>query len=325
MTGRCRHVRLGVITGCLVVLCALGVTAQQITRRLFVAVQDLQGVPVLDLREFEFAVTENGAPAQIQRARLSRDPMRIVLIVDSSAATASALVDLRTGLQAFVNAIPEEHEIAFVTIGSQPRVRAQPNTDRQRLRQLIAEFAPDGGRTALLDGVREADQRFMQRLEDGRWPVFVIMTTDGPEGSGSTSNDQYVRLVQGMLLKGASVHAVVLQAPDSLRSDLAQIQPRRNPAPLQTFDSTVPDRTPDAGEIALNLTGNMRGSYESVMAASGLTDKLRALGQRIFEDHRLMSARYEIEYRGSANLAVGASVSVTRQGLQVASSPRRPF
>jgi hypothetical protein len=306
------------------------VVAQPSLRRLFVAVTDARGVPVLDLHQHEFDVIENGVSVPVERSRLSRDPMRILLLVDSSEAAAGGMVDIRAGLQAFINAVPEEHEIGLMTLGRQMRVRAQPDMDRTRLRQMVGEFAPDGGRTTLLDALRETDERFMRRLEDGRWPVYVIVTTDGPEGSGSISADRYVQLVQGMLVRGVIAHAVVVQLDQAVRAELnqmrsmaQQVTPRAG-AP-RVANSPIPERTPDPGEIALNLTRNLRGSYEALVGSAALVDRLRALGQRIVDDHRLMRTRYEIEYRGSRDLAVGAAVRVAREGLQVAFSPRRPI
>ena len=301
---------------------------QQKPRRLFVAVSDARGNPVLDLFQHEFRVVEGGTVMPIDRVRLSRDPMRIALIVDSSEATAGGIIDIRAGLQAFVNAIPEEHEIGLMTIGRQMRVRAQPDAERVHLRQMVAEFASDGGRTTLLDGLREVDERFMRRLEDGRWPVYVIVSTDGPEGSGSISSDRYVELVESMLLRGAIAHARIIQV--ARRGDLAQMTAMaqaavpRGGAP-RAANSSIPDRTPDAGEVALNLTANLRGSHEAMVGFTALVPNLRALAQRIVADHRLMSTRYEVEYRGNPSLAVGAAAQVSREGLQVAFSPRRPF
>jgi hypothetical protein len=301
---------------------------QQKQRLLFVAVHDARGNPVLDLFQHEFRIVESGVSVPVERVRLSRDPMRIALIVDSSEATTGGIIDLRGGLQAFVNAIPEEHEIGLMTIGRQMRVRARPDADRAYLRQMIAEFASDGGRTTLLDGLREVDERFMRRLEDGRWPVYVIVSTDGPEGSGSISTDRYKELVEGMLLRGAIAHARIVQL--NRRGDLSQMTamaqssvPRGGPP--RAANSSIPDRTPDAGEVALNLTNNLRGSHEAMVGFTSLVPNLRALAQRIVADHRLMTTRYEVEYRGNVNLAIGAAAQVSRDGVQVSFSPRRPF
>ena len=322
------HVPRRLLAAVLAICAALGTvaTAQGQLRRLYVSVTDARGNPVLDLYQFEFDVIENGVSVPVERSRLSRDPLRIALVVDSSEGAAPGIIDIRAGLHAFINAVPEEHEVGLITVGRQMRVRAQPDTDRTLLRQMVTEFAPDGGRAALLDGLRETDERFMRRLEDGRWPVFVIVTTDGPEGSGSISTDRYVELVQGMMHRGAIAHAVVVQ----LARAMGNVQPMSrqtvpSAGPPRAANSTIPDRTPDAGEVSLNLTSNLRGTHLMLVASSALPDQLRGLGQRIVADHRLMTTRYEVEYRGNANLAVGAMARVTRQGLQVVSSPRRPF
>src|SRR5262245_20478218 len=105
------------------------VSGQSQIRRLYVSVTDARGIPVLDLYQFELDVLEKVVSVPIERSRLSRDPLRIALLVDSSEGASGGIIDIRAGLQAFINAVPEEHEIGLITIGRQMRVRAQPDTD----------------------------------------------------------------------------------------------------------------------------------------------------------------------------------------------------
>src|SRR5262249_52151849 len=151
-------------------------------RTVFVSVVDRSGAPVLDLSPGDFEVTENSVKRQVLSASLAKSPMRVALILDTSDGAAPAINHLRAGLAAFLDALPPAHEVLIVSTGRQSRVRVQPTLDRKKLRDAAGGLFADGGATVLSDTLLEVDDRFMRKTED-RWPVFVIVTGDGPEGS----------------------------------------------------------------------------------------------------------------------------------------------
>src|SRR5437762_1803943 len=81
--------------------------------------------------------------------------------------------------------LPPEHEVMLISTGLQLRVRVQPTLDRKKLKDAAAGLFTDGGGTALMDSVLETDDRFLKKAEE-RWPVFVILTTDGREVSAGS-------------------------------------------------------------------------------------------------------------------------------------------
>ena len=97
--------------------------------------------------------------------------MRIVLLVDSSTPVGPMLNNFRTALNAFIDELPEEEEVVFVSSGGQIRVRTQPGTDRVKLRAEVARFAAEGGANAFLDTMLEADKRF---LKTGAGPMARV-------------------------------------------------------------------------------------------------------------------------------------------------------
>ena len=107
------------------------------------------------------------------------DPIRVVLLVDSSTNMSTMLTNFRAGLTAFVEAIPDDVEVAFISTGGQLRVRVPPTTDRQRLLDAAGRFASDGGANSFLETLLESDARFLRPMHDRR-PIFVVLTTDQP-------------------------------------------------------------------------------------------------------------------------------------------------
>src|SRR5258708_5539090 len=57
-------------------------------------------------------------------------PVRIVLLVDSSTSVSTMVPQFRAGLNAFLDALPGDPEIALVSTGGQIRIRVPLTTDR---------------------------------------------------------------------------------------------------------------------------------------------------------------------------------------------------
>jgi hypothetical protein len=271
--------------------------AQRTSRRVFVHVADRGGAPIRNLTAPDFTLSENGVVREVTRVASGTEPMRIVLLVDSSSAVNPQITHFRAGLNAFLTALPGGHEVAFVTTGGQLRVRVPPTAERQKLQSAAAGFAPDGGANAFIEVMLEADRRFLKSAQ-GRWPVFAILITDSAQTRQQAPVEAFNDFVNDFIGRGGSAHAIVLTGATS----------------------------GIVSEFARNLTTNVGGQFESMAIANALPDKMKALADRISGDHRAMAARYEVEYASDAKVAVrGLEVSVAREGAQIRLSARRPF
>ena len=182
-------------------------------------------------------------------------PLRIVLLVDSSSAVAGMLTSFRAGLGAFLDALPGDPEIAFITTGGQMRIRVPPTTDRTKLRSAAAGFAADGGANSLLDTLLESDQRFLRKAPDRR-PIFVILTTDNNSSRGEERIDDYNRFMQDFVRRSGRAHALVVHGVNS--------------GPTT--------------DIMMNLTGNTGGFYDGLAVANALPERMRALAAMVAAD-----------------------------------------
>jgi hypothetical protein len=178
-------------------------------------------------------------------------PLRVVLVVDSSSAIAPMLTQLRGGLSAFLEALPEDLEIALISTGGQLRVRVPPTTDRERLRKAAAGFASDGGANALLDTLLESDQRFLKSAADRR-PVFVVITTDADSRSEPRIDD-YNAFMNDFQRRGGRAHAVVIRGTNMGL----------------------------ASRILENLTQNTSGVFEVMAIANGLSNKMKGIAAQV--------------------------------------------
>lgn len=272
-------------------------SAQRTAKRVFVRVVDGAGAPVLNLTRADFQVTEDGRPSEVTRVALGTAPLRIVLMVDSSTSAGPMVNTMRVALNAFVDALPVQHEVTFISSGGQLRVRTPPGTDRARLRTEIGLFASAGGANAFLDTLVEADRRFLKSAP-GQWPVVVIVTTDRGENQREFQLDVYNRFMNDFVARGGSAHAVIMRGK--------QVGP--------------------VTDLTLNLVENVGGLSHSINTDTALPELMKGIAERVAADHARMADKYEVEFSGDAKaLTPIVNAAVTRDDVQVQMSPRRPF
>jgi hypothetical protein len=285
-----------VIAACAGVLVTPSLAAQRATKRIFVEVVDEADRPVHDVTVADLELAEEREPREVTRLTPGTAPMRIVLLVDSSTSTQPMMTMFRNALDAFVDALPPEHEVAFVTSGSQIRVRTPPSRDRAALKKQIGLLGSEGGANAFLETLLEADQRFLKPAA-GTWPVFVILTTDIGEARREPDIPRYNRFMNDFLSRGGSAHAIIMQG--------------------KQFGPVT--------DLTQNLVQNLGGMYLSLIVDSGLPARMQSIAERVASDHRKMSDWYEVEFTGDARLTQPIiSVKVRRDGHRVRMSPRRP-
>lgn len=272
-------------------------SAQRTTRLVFVSATDAGGAPVVNLTRADLQVTENGKPREVTRVTRGNAPLRIVLLVDSSTAIDPYMNAFRSALQAFVDTVPPEHEIAFISTGGQLRVRTPPTRDRQLLKTEISRFASGGGANAYLDSMIEADQRFLASAP-GQWPVLVIVTTDNGDTRREFNLNRYNIFMNGFVARGGAAHAIILRGKEV--------------GPVT--------------DITQNLIENTGGLYGAINTEATLVDRVTAMAKRVAADHQQMANTFEVEFIGDPRMVQPmVNVTVSRDNVQLEMSARRPF
>lgn len=179
------------------------------------------------------------------------DPLRVVLIVDSSSNMAPMLTEFRAGLHSFVDTIPDDVEVVFVSTGGQLRVRLTPTADKALMHAAASRFAPDGGANSFLDTLLEADKRFIRTAPDRRF-VVVTLTTDQP-ALGEARIDDYNAFLDAFLQRRGRAHAVVISG----------------------VNSGIVSRVLD------NLTKNTDGVLTTMAVSNSLAARMRELGEQV--------------------------------------------
>ena len=285
------------IAAVMLVSLSVSIAAQRVTRRVFLSAVDPTGTPVLDLTAAEVGVTEDSVKREVTGVSLGSAPLRIVLVVDSSNAMSQRAATFRNALNAFVENLPPEHEVVFVSTGGQIRVRAEPKAGREKLVAEVARFATDNGANSLLETMYEADKRFL-KTAPAQWPVFVILTTDQGDSKREPDVVEYNKFMNDFLLRGGSAHAVVV----------------------------IGKQVGAVSDLVQNFVENMGGIHARLNTENVMVDRAREIAVRLAADHKRMANRYQIDYTGDGKLkAPVVNVAVTRDNVRLQMSPRRPF
>lgn len=201
---------LGLAAATLVILQTVELGARQaVERRVYVSVVDDKGAPVTDVTPADFIVREDGVAREVLRAGRATDPMQIAVLVDDTQAATPAILDERKGLQAFVAALNEGHEIALVTFGERPTILVEYTPTLAKLTAGIDRiFSRPGSGSYLLEAILETTKGLQKR--EAKRPVIVALTTEGEE----FSNDYYVTVLEALRKSRAQFHAIIRSQGD---------------------------------------------------------------------------------------------------------------
>ena len=179
------------------------------------------------------------------------DPLRVVLLVDSSANRATMLTEFRAGLRSFIENIPDDVEVALISTGGQLRVRLAPTSDKTKMQKAASTFASDGGANSLLDTLLESDKRFLKPAGDRR-QLFVILTTDQPL-LGEPPVYAYNTFVKDFLRRRGRAHGIVIRGTNS------------------GLISTIVE----------NLTGNTDGTYQVMVVGNSPAGRMKDIAEQV--------------------------------------------
>jgi len=259
------------------------------TRHVFVAVLDRSGQPVPDLRPSDFEIAEQGVKRQVQRAGPATSPMRIAMLLDTSDGASQAINHMRAGLVEFLDTLPPQHEVMLVSTGRQTRIRVQPTTDRKKLTDAAKGLFADGGATPLMDALLEIDDRFMRKAED-RWPVFVIITGDGPESSAGANETKFNEWLRALPARGVAAHAIALKYKGGGMPEI----------------------------VASHVAQTANGLYDYMNTSNALPAKMKAIAEQLARDFERVQTKYEVVFQTDAPDTTPVSIGVARDGVTLA-------
>ena len=262
---------------------------------LYLSIVDSSGTPITDVDENEIVVQWDGEDTETLEFEQPGWPLRVTVFIDNSNAAILAVPQMREGLRAFLTELPGEVEVGLATIAGRAQWVAEHTADRAELERGIGLIVPNTGSSAdFLDALIEEGGRLDDDNDREYYPVIVMLSADGVEGS-SSQQGRFDEMVNRMIMNSAEVHTLFFVSGQGSGAAAIQVQ------------------------IGEALAQNTRGSFERFAAASGFVNLLTELARDLANKHRMVSNQYRVTYRQprnpSAQPAIG--VATTRDGLNL--------
>ena len=239
--------------------------------QVFASVVDGNGAPVLNLTADDFTFKIGDEAIELAGVRLDPTTPKIAMLLDNGDGMNRLSVDspLRSGLEAFLEALDRGVEVGIFTLAPQVRRRTDFTPNREEIREsAFGYFSELEAGTRMMDGFLETwDRRF--EAED-TWPVFVLVMGPGEDSSSYVTENEYEEFVRDLIDRGATVHAVCLT-------------------------SGAEGLTPgQAHSLAENLARNTGGRFLTVTTPTGLEDALTQLAEHMNYHAYQVASRYQI-------------------------------
>ena len=292
------------------VILASAVTTVSAQRELtfFVSATTITGETVTDLKAEEVRITEDGKEGSTLRVVPVAWPVKLTVLVDNGFQTGTLLTPYRNGLKSLFSGLPAGIEASLLTLSPQPRWIVRPTADKVQLQNGVDRITPDESPSRMVEGLIEAAGRIEQehRKETNNFPVIVVVSTTGPEGSTAVDRDVQ-RMATRLTTYPARVHVIMLSTG------------------VVSTTHLVGARQVHVGKSIADLTG---GRYEAIAAPTAVSSFLAEFAETIGEAHKYQSQQFRVTVQRPAGvpnelgqILVGATrpgvrLTVTAQGLK---------
>jgi hypothetical protein len=278
----------------LAVTLAIGPTAhlaaQAQQRNIYVSALDANGAPVQTLAPADIVVREDRVAREVLAITRAVDPLQIAVLVDNSQAAEPYIREYRDALPAFIKDIVAgesgaKHQLSIITLADRPTLNTDYSSDSAELVKGAQRiFSNTNSGAVLLDAILETLTGFRKR--EATRPVIVALLSDGPD----LSNRHYEEVLKALRESGATFHVVVVGRPSSGSHDRLLV---------------LSGGTRDTG-----------GRYDTILAVSALTGRLRQVAAEL-------THQYKVTYARPQTLIPPEKITVTaaRSGMTVRGTP----
>lgn len=159
-----------------------------------VTVTDARSRFVTELLQKDFAVYEDGISQEISIFSREDLPIRMVLMMDTSASMDEKMGFAQEAAANFVETMKEDDLTEVMEFGSKPNVLQAFTGDTDRLTRAI-RMTQAGGTTSLYNALYIALKNLNRRREDVRRQAIVVLS-DGEDTSSLVSFDQVMELTK---------------------------------------------------------------------------------------------------------------------------------
>ena len=255
--------RVGALTGCCVVVCAI-VWAQQTgpfrsridVVQVTVAVTDASGRLITGLTQQDFQVFEDGVEQTITQFTDKRVPVSLGMLLDASdSMRGQAVIDAREAFDRFVgDLLLTEDEVFVATFNHLPRLVTKWTTPPTSLRGRLGDLKPSGG-TAIYDALADTSKLFEQRIN---LRAAMIVVSDGADTASDRSLLQTIDVIRR---NDAFVYAIAIDAPDGRESTRVNPEALRDITSLTGGYTEVVKSAADLGPATERIADELNKQY----------------------------------------------------------------
>jgi hypothetical protein len=258
--------------------CALAGAQNNKQIQVYASVLDGTGAPAKTVEAGDLKLMEDGADAKVTKVEPVNWPVKVQILLDNGVGLGSQNIQqLKNGVQALVQALPDNLEVTLVSTAPQPRFLARPTTDRAAVQKGLDLLATDSGAGRFVESLNEATQR----IEKDKSDYFPVIITVGTMSGDTDVRESDVKAMMKRLeARPTTVHVILYNGGGTSASGGAN----------QT-------------QIGLSVTQYTGGKYESINSAQRIQSLLSEWGKVV----STMVERQSHQFRVTAERPAGAS------------------
>jgi hypothetical protein len=247
------------------------ITAAQNSKsiQIFASILDASGAPAKMVEVGDIKLMENGADAKVTKVEPVNWPVKLQILLDNGVGLGSQNVQqLKAGVKALLEAMPENLEVTIVSTAPQPRFLTKATTDRAAMQKAMDLLAPDTGAGRFVESLNEATQR-IEKDKGDYFPVIVSVATTA--GDNDVRDSDINSMMKRLQARPTTVHVILYNNGTASTSGGSN----------QT-------------QVGLNVTQFTGGKFENINAATRIPTLLPEFGKMVATNVERQSHQFRI-------------------------------
>lgn len=151
-------------------------------------VKNKAGQIIVDLKEENFELREDGTPQKIEIFNRDELPLDVALVLDLSDSIGPFLVPLRRAANVALSALKPEDQVALFTFSTEAQMRVPFTHDKSQIADMIGGFQT-GGATNINDAIFLPAQYLLNAPQKDRRVIILISDDVGTSAGGQGTRD----------------------------------------------------------------------------------------------------------------------------------------
>ena len=245
--------------------------------QIFASILDGTGAPAKTLAPGDVRLMENGQEAKVTKVEPVNWPVKLQLLLDNGVGMGSQNVQqLKNGVKALIDAMPENLEVTLVSTAPQPRFLVRATTDRAAVLKGLDVLAPDSGAGRFLESLAEATQR-IERDKTDYFPVIISVATTS--GDRDVRDNDVKRTMERLEKRPTTVHVILFNSGGGSTGGANQTN------------------------LGMNVTEYTGGKFENINSPTRIAPLLEEFGKTVATTVQRQSNQFRI----TADRPAGAS------------------